>query len=153
MSMIHQKLYQGKDLTSIEMKDYLINLSSHISESFGAHDTIDFEYHLDHLDLDVDSAIPIGLIVNELLTNSFKHAFPDGMNGKIEITFEKMKNDKILLEVADNGIGLKELDENDEQSTGFGTQLIELLIDQLDGSVMISNGVGTKVRIEFESEI
>lgn len=147
MSMIHQKLYQGTNLSSIGMKEYLIELSQHILDSFGAKNRISFQYKLEDMQLDVDSAIPMGLIVNELLTNSFKHAFPKNKMGVIKITCQQLSTDRVLLEVADNGIGIIEVDNN--HGDGFGTQLIDLLIVQLDGSIMNCNGAGTKVRMEF----
>jgi two-component sensor histidine kinase len=149
MSMIHQKLYQGKNLSAIGMKDYLIDLSSHILDSYGGEGRISFDYDLDDMELDVDAAIPMGLIVNELLTNSFKHAFPAHGKGIINITCRRLEDDHILLEVADNGIGLLEFDKEDDQGRGFGTQLVDLLIHQLDGSIMTMNGQGTKIRMEF----
>ena len=150
MSMIHQKLYQGTNLSTIEMKEYLIDLSKHILDSYGSEQNVDFIYELEDMQLDVDSAIPIGLIVNELLTNSFKHAFPEEGKGHIQITCQYLAKDRILLEVADNGIGLLEFDKEDDQGSGFGTQLIDLLIQQLDGSIMTINGEGTKIRMEFD---
>ena len=153
MSMIHQQLYQGKDLSSIGMKEYLIDLSQHISDSFGAKERISFTYELDNFDLDVDQAIPVGLVVNELLTNSFKHAFSAFEKGEISISFVKKNEERLILEVADNGCGMQVDGSINEESTGFGTQLIELLIHQLDGSMMVVNGVGTKVSVEFDLDI
>ena len=150
MSMIHQKLYQGKNLSSISMKEYLVDLSQHILDSFGEEGRIEYTYDLEEMELDVDSAIPVGLIVNELLTNSYKHAFPDHRKGSINITCKHIAEDRILLEVADNGIGLLEFDKEDDQGSGFGTQLIDLLIQQLDGSIMTINGLGTRIRMEFD---
>ena len=148
MSMIHQKLYQGKNLSSIEMKDYFINLSKHILDSYGVEKLIEFDYDVDDIELDVDSAIPLGLIVNELLTNSFKHAFPDGKKGYIKIMFQKEGNDKFVLEVLDDGIG-SDNKNSAQPGTGFGTLLIDLLVKQLDGSLSIFNDSGTRVRIDF----
>jgi two-component sensor histidine kinase len=150
MSMIHQKLYLGKNLSSIEMKDYFINLSKHIIDSYGVHELIEFDYELDEVQLDVDSAIPLGLIVNELLTNSFKHAFPNSKQGIVKIIFQKMEKKRFLLEIIDNGIGIGDFDKKNNQSIGFGTMLIDLLVKQLDGSMTIFNGVGTRVSMEFE---
>lgn len=150
MSMIHQKLYQGKNLSSIGMKEYLIDLCQHILDSYGGEGRIDYVYNLEDMELDVDIAIPVGLIVNELLTNSHKHAFPDNKKGIINITCEHMAEGRVLLEIADNGIGLLEFDKEDDHGRGFGTQLIDLLIQQLDGSIMTMSGLGTKIRMEFD---
>ena len=150
MSMIHQKLYQGKNLSSIEMKDYLINLSKHILDSYGSEYAIEYVYELQEFELDVDTAIPMGLIVNELLTNSFKHAFPEKEKGKIRITCQKVGNEGIILEVYDNGIGISDPKHSKVTGSGFGTQLVDLLVQQLDGSMRIYNGQGTRVRMEFE---
>ena len=150
MSMIHQKLYQGKNLSSISMKEYLVDLSQHILDSYGQEGSIDYAYDLEDMELDVDSAIPVGLIVNELLTNAYKHAFPNNRKGIINIVCKHISEDRILLEVADDGIGLLEFDKEDDQGSGFGTQLIDLLIQQLDGSIMTINGLGTRIRMEFD---
>lgn len=150
MSMIHQKLYQGGNLSTIGMKEYLIDLSRHILDSYGSDDKVEYQYDLEQMNLDVDAAIPIGLIVNELLTNSFKHAFPEDGKGVIQITCRHLNENRILLEVADNGIGLLEFDKEDDEGSGFGTQLIDLLIHQLDGSIMTMSGDGTKIRMEFD---
>jgi len=150
MSMIHQKLYQGKNLSSISMKEYLVDLSKHILDSFGEEGRIKFSYDLEDMELDVDSAIPVGLIVNELLTNSFKHAFPNHRKGNINVTCKHISEERILLEVADNGIGIEESEKKDSKGSGFGTQLIDLLIQQLDGSIMTINGNGTRIRMKFE---
>ena len=107
MSMIHQKLYQGTNLSTIEMKEYLIDLSKHILDSYGSEDEVRYIYDLEDMQLDVDSAIPIGLIVNELLTNAFKHAFPEERKGIVYITCKYIVKDRILLEVADDGIVLQ----------------------------------------------
>ena len=150
MSMIHQKLYQGKNLSSISMKEYLVDLSQHILDSYGQEGSVDYAYDLEDMELDVDSAIPVGLIVNELLTNAYKHAFPNNRKGIINIVCKHISEDRILLEVADDGIGLLEFDKEDDQGSGFGTQLIDLLIQQLDGSIMTINGLGTRIRMEFD---
>lgn len=150
MSMIHQKLYQGTNLSTIGMKDYLIDLSSHILDSYGMDERVAYTYELEEMHLDVDAAIPIGLIVNELLTNSLKHAFPEGQKGVIQIICRHLTSNRILLEVSDNGIGLLEFDKENDEGSGFGTQLIDLLIHQLDGSIMTMSGEGTTIRMEFD---
>lgn len=146
MSMIHQKLYQGKTLSAIDMKDYLINLAEHIMDSFQTGDRINLTNRVDPVELDVDSAIPIGLIVNELITNALKYAFPNKSNGTIEIVLQKMHENKLFLEVADDGIGQAEGHSNKD---GFGTQLINLLVQQMDGIKYDNTKNGTKISFEL----
>jgi len=106
MGMIHQNLYQGENLAAIEMKNYFKNLGAFIIDSFDDSARISLEVEMDPLELDVDRAVPIGLIVNELITNSLKYAFPDGREGKILISLKK-DQDHLYLKVADDGAGMK----------------------------------------------
>lgn len=133
MGIIHQKLYQGKNLAAIEMKDYFINLGEGILDSYGKTEQVNIDYLMDEMELDVDTAVPIGLIVNELLTNSLKYAFADHSNPNIQIQLERLKNESLQLKVSDNGIGKN--DSDIVKGTGFGSQLIELLTDQLEGAM------------------
>ena len=148
MSMIHQKLYQGKSLSVIEMKDYFTNLSNYIIDTFDAQNRISVDCDMQKLELDVDMAVPIGLIVNELLTNSMKYAFPNGEKGSVTIRLAE-KNEHLLLEVNDNGIG-KPLSTGNNEGTGFGTQLISLLTRQLEGKMSLEVKDGTSVSFEFQ---
>jgi len=146
MGMIHQKLYTGKNLAAIEMRDYFINLSDYIVNAFGADDYIAVNVSMEKIELDVDMAIPIGLIVNELLTNSLKYAFPDSQRGTIKISLME-KGSLLQLDVVDDGIGLSV---NEVQGTGFGTQLVQLLTKQLDGKMALNTKQGTSVSIQFQ---
>jgi two-component sensor histidine kinase len=147
MSMIHQKLYQGENLATIEMKDYFMNLGNYTLDVFNAREKITIDYNMDKLEIDVDIAVPIGLIVNELLTNALKYAFPDGRNGKIVISLFRNEH-KLNLEVCDNGIGKSNAYSLPE--SGFGTQLIQLLTIQLDGRMTQKTKEGTIVSFEFQ---
>ena len=147
MSMIHQKLYQGENLAAIEMKDYFMNLGNYTLDVFNAREKITIEFNMEKLEIDVDFAVPIGLIVNELLTNALKYAFPDGRKGKIVISL--FRNQQTLnLEVSDNGIGKSNTYSLPE--SGFGTQLIQLLTLQLDGRMTQKTEEGTIVSFEFQ---
>lgn len=147
MSMIHQKLYQGNSLSTIEMKDYFENLGTHIISTYGAENRVHIKCNMRPLELDVDQAIPIGLIVNELLTNSLKYAFPNQAAGQINISLKEMAG-YLLLHVADNGVGRDRSDSN--SGTGFGTQLIELLTQQLDGKMQLKYKGGMSVSFQFQ---
>ena len=149
MSMIHQKLYQGEDITIIEMKDYFMELGNHILNSFDADKKVQIFYDMKKIELDVDTAVPLGLIVNELLTNSFKYAFPNNIKGEIHISLLEIKNQIYELKVADNGVGHTK--QKSTQSTGFGTQLISLLTKQLDGVLEKTIENGTTITIVFKA--
>ncbi len=148
ISIVHQKLYQGENLGAIEMKDYFINLGEGILDSFGADKKVQIECAMDKLNIDIDTAVPLGLIVNELLTNTLKYAFPDGRDGKVQIKLEKSKDGILQLQVSDNGVGKTGL----TQGTGFGGQLITLLTRQLSGSMREEINNGTHVYFEFKMD-
>ena len=148
MGMIHQKLYLGEKLATVEMKDYFINLSDYIIHSYGKNDQVAINLEMDELELDVDMAISIGLIVNELITNSLKYAFPDDRKGIIHLALKK-KADLFVLQVKDNGIGMPT--DTQVNGTGFGTHLVDLLVKQLDGKMILVTNQGTSVRIQFQN--
>ena len=146
IGIVHQKLYQGTNLGAVEMKDYFFNLSESILDSFGADQRIDLQLAMDNLDLDIDTAVPLGLIVNELLTNCIKYAFPKGEKGSIIIKLQKQNINILRLEVADNGVGKSGI----THGTGFGGQLISLLTQQLNGTMSEENQGGTRLIFEFK---
>lgn len=148
MGIIHQKLYQGENLGSIEMLDYFKNLSENIIDAYGANDRVEVSYDMQAIDLDVDTAVPIGLIVNELLTNSLKYAFPEDRNGKIQLSLQELDKNQLQLVVADNGIGQSE--GSTPKGTGFGSQLVQLLTSQLQGSMQADYSGGTKLSFQLE---
>ena len=150
MGIIHQKLYQGDNLGSIEMKDYFVNLSEGVLDTFGAEDKVKIECAMDNLELDVDTAVPIGLIVNELLTNALKYAFPEDQKGNIKISLKKEVGNVLKLDVADNGIG--KIHGQQPKGTGFGSQLIQLLTQQLNGKMQEEIERGTMVSFQFKLE-
>jgi two-component sensor histidine kinase len=147
MSMIHQNLYQGTDLATIEMKNYFKNLGNYVLHSYGAEKNVLMVYDMQEIELDVDIATPIGLIVNELITNSLKYAFPGNHEGTITISLVRMPT-HLELRVTDNGIGFNNGNQNN--GTGFGTQLIGLLTKQLDGRMLLHHKKGTSVSFEFQ---
>ena len=149
MALIHQKLYQGENLAAIEMRDYFETISKAIKDSFGDKaENVSLEVNMSEIELDVDTAIPIGLITNELITNSLKHAFQNKEDGKILITLSHEKNGLLKLHIADNGEALgKESDVKKEK--GFGSLLIQLLTTQLGGTLEKSNTSGTSTMIQF----
>ncbi|WP_421826845.1 histidine kinase dimerization/phosphoacceptor domain -containing protein [Larkinella sp.] len=148
MGIIHQKLYQGNQLGAIEMHDYFNNLSESILHSFDAAGRITIDCSMPELVLDIDTAISVGLLTNELLTNSLKYAFVGKNNGTIRISLTRMDNDSLLLQVADNGIGKQPAEAAKE--TGFGKQLVDLLAIQLGGILTYEHQDGTLVKLHFK---
>lgn len=148
MGIIHQKLYQGNNLGAIEMKDYFINLGEGVLDTFDAEDKVKIECAMEDLNLDVDTAVPIGLIVNELLTNALKYAFPEGTQGQINISLQK-ENNNLQLKVSDNGVG--KVIGAKPKGTGFGTQLIHLLTQQLNGTISEDFSQGTTMLFNFKN--
>lgn len=153
MGIIHQKLYQGENLAAIEMRDYFINLSENILDSFNADGHIKVECDMPKLVLDVDTAVSIGLITNELLTNSLKYAFNEKENGAIKISLTEQDTTAnaegiYQLTISDDGIGKPVAIQT--KGTGFGTQLVNLLTKQLDGNLTYENNNGTIVTLTFK---
>ena len=152
MGLIHQKLYQGDNLAAIEMKDYLHTLSESMIDSFGEQaEDVEIECDMNELELDVDTAIPIGLIVNELITNAIKYAFPDGREGQISMSLDIDADNLLRLVVADNGVGLQEEAVSAiGAGTGFGSQLVNLLTLQLNGKMHQETEGGMRTEIRFK---
>ena len=153
MSLIHQKLYLDDNSTRIEIKEYVNNLVKNLFDSFGISDNrIVFENNVKNMYIDVDTAIPLGLIINELVTNSLKYAFPEERSGKIIIDLFWDLQNRLVLKVQDNGVGRANAPILDS-STSFGTDLIKILSKKLKGTPRISNGIGYQTVIAFEKQI
>ena len=146
MALIHQKLYQQDNLTGVSMKEYLNDLVSSIQQTFkNSETTIKADIKCDHLNMDVDTAIPLGLIINELITNCYKYAFTGMNNGLIIIRLEEEQK-KLALEVRDNGVGLpKDFDMITIKS--FGMKLIHSLAAKLEATVEATSDNGTVFKL------
>lgn len=152
MVLIHQRLYQDDEMTDIPMKSYLQNLSQELERAFAEDlERVQIICAFDDIALDIDTAIPIGLIVNELITNALKHAFQKQNEGVIEVVLKRYLNGTIFLSVSDNGSGILAQKTGNSQQNGFGARLIRLLTHHLDGTLEVLNGDGTTVQILFKS--
>ncbi|MFT6334408.1 MAG: two-component sensor histidine kinase/tetratricopeptide (TPR) repeat protein [Saprospiraceae bacterium] len=152
MALIHQKLYQGENLAAIEMRDYFETIGKAIIDSFGEKaENISLKVEMKDVELDVDTAVPVGLITNELITNSLKHAFPNKQKGQILITLEQEENGLLKLTIADNGQSTNN-ESVVKKEKGFGTLLIQLLTTQLGGKLDKSNETGTSTMIQFSPQ-
>lgn len=150
MGILHQKLYQGEHLAFIEMKNYFENLCINILDSYNETERIKVTIEMNEFELDVDTAMPLGLIVNELLTNSLKYAFPKGEKGNIELSIRELSENNFQLKISDNGVG-KSLDAK-AKGTGFGSQLVDLLTRQIDGKLSQDVSKGTMILIDFKKQ-
>lgn len=152
MSMIHEMLYRTKDLSRIQVLDYIKTLTLSINSSFsGSNSDVVFEYDIDEkIYLEAERMIPIGLIVNEAVSNSFKYAFPKG-KGTIRIAFNASET-HFCLKISDNGIGLPAKIKT-EDFESLGIQLINALSDQLSADLKIlrENGLGYELLFKIES--
>jgi two-component sensor histidine kinase/Tfp pilus assembly protein PilF len=146
MGMIHLQLYGEKNLKGVEMKYFFESLGQFILETFDAENRVEVDIDMSTLKLDVDLAIPIGLIVNELISNSLKYAFPNQGKGEIRVSLYE-KEEILLLEVADDGVGIKP--DFIPLGTGFGSELISLLTRQLDGKMTLIKSPGAAFSFKF----
>jgi PAS domain S-box-containing protein len=151
MAMAHEKLYMSDEMGKIDIKDYIRDITASLFQSYELYsNSAKLSLDIDKVLLDIDTAIPCGLIINELVTNSLKHAFPDGNNGRIFIEFH-MENNKYKLVVGDNGKGLPEnLDIRNTETLGL--KLITTLVNQIDGIIDLNRIGGTIFSITFEGE-
>ncbi|MCX6139210.1 MAG: PAS domain S-box protein [Ignavibacteriales bacterium] len=150
MALVHEKLYQSDSLAQIDFGEYLDSLAAKLFRSFGGHRVV-WRREGSNIRLGADTAIPCGLIVNELITNAMKHAFPDNKEGVVTATMRLLPENRCELIVTDNGIGMP-ADLNIKESTSLGMQLIESLVEQLGGTVIVSAENGTRVTIVFPVE-
>ena len=152
MSLIHQKLYSSENVSSINMSVYIRELVSYLSESFDARKHIRFHLDIEPLEMDVSQAVPLGLILNEAITNSIKYAFPDKRNGIISILLLADGPDHYLLTISDNGIGMP-VHEKDKKPSSLGMSLMAGLSEDIDGKFSIENNNGTVIKISFLHDI
>lgn len=151
MVLVHEKLYQSRDLASIDFHEYIRSLTRSLFQSYRTAGEVDLAVNVENVSLGVDAAIPCGLIINELVSNSLKHAFPGNRKGKISISLHQLGEDKIELVVADDGLGIPE-SINLEDATSLGLRLVTILTkDQLEGTISLNRTRGTEFRITFSN--
>lgn len=150
MSLIHQKLYQSDEVKSIYMPSYISEFVSYLAESFEVRQRIYFEQEIGEIELNITQAVPLALIINEVVTNAIKYAFPNQRFGVIDLSLTAKEN-RITLQIKDNGIGIKD-EQLGQNMTSLGLRLIKGLATDLEASIEISNLKGTTVTICFEQQ-
>lgn len=154
MALIHERLYRSKDFERVDFAEYARSLTGHLISSYGINSKlIRLDMDIKDVSLDINTAIPCSLIVNELISNSLKHAFPDGRKGEIKIAMHPLDGNEIELIVSDNGIGIPE--EVDFRKTeSLGLYLVYILAeDQLDGKIKLERSKGTRFQIRLRKKI
>lgn len=147
IALIHEQLYQSSELAHIDIRAYLEVLTTHLLQSFGKDDTVQVILQVDDLALDIDQSIACGLIVNELVTNSLKHAFPNERKGMIRVALREEGDGNRILSVADDGGGIPAVEPG--RSNTLGLSLVSTIARQLRGRVDLSGEQGTIVLIVF----
>ena len=149
IALIHENLYGTADLAQVELAAYLRKLMNSVGETYGTPPQgVRFTVEADEVFLDVETATPCGLIVSELVSNSLKHAFPDGRTGEIRVELRSVPAGEIRLTVSDDGVGLPE-DMEFPGTESLGTQLVATLVDQLEGTIAVSGDDGAAFEVTF----
>ncbi len=149
MALVHERLYGSGDLSRIDFADYLRKLYAHLGQAFAvASDRIGIRFDLEEIPLDINSAIPCGLIATELIANAMKHAFPEGRRGTVTIGLARAGEGRIRMTISDDGVGFPpQVDFRNTDSLGM--QIVNLLSQQIEGRVELAAGPGTSFSVDF----
>jgi len=149
MALVHQLLYERNDFSRVELGEYLERLTQVGRNAYPVDpDRIGFTFDLAEVHLDLDRVIPCALLVNELVTNAFKHAFPGGRAGEIGLSLKAHGDREAVLTVRDNGVGLP-VGLDITQVASLGLQLVPLFVDQMHGSLRVEPGPGACFELRF----
>ena len=147
IGLLHQKLYQNDRLAAVELGEYFEHLADNLLETYDEENRLRIDLDIPECYAGVDTAVPLGLIANELLTNSIKYAYPPGTSGRIQLRVQKLPDGRTELSVRDWGIG--KATGSTTQGTGFGTQLINMLTRQIGGTLWEDNRHGLCTILSF----
>jgi two-component sensor histidine kinase len=149
MALVHERLYQSKDFSRIDFSDYINHMAVHLMSLYHERTrNIDLDIKSQGVYLDINRAIPCALLLNEIITNALKHAFPQNRPGKLTIIMEERSQGKYYLWVEDNGVGLPP-ETNIENAATLGLQLISDLTVQLGGKLKVYRNQGTAFEVVF----
>jgi two-component sensor histidine kinase len=153
MALIHERLYQAEDLARVGIEEYVKSLTGHLFSSYGVSpEVVKLNIDIKDIFLDIGKAIPCGLILSELISNSLKHAFPDKRKGEIRVFLKPIDEKEVELTISDNGIGLPE-EEDLKKTDSLGLHLVTILAkDQLHGTVERDRSSGTRFVIRFRGK-
>ncbi|MFW5828457.1 MAG: sensor histidine kinase [Alkalispirochaeta sp.] len=148
IARVHESLYGTENLSEVDMSAYIRELVHDLRNAYGRGDTVEIELEVDEIELGIEHAIPCGIILNELLTNVYRHAFPDNRPGTISVSFALRDSNRYRLAVSDNGIGLTASDA-EGSARSLGMRLVHILVDQLGGSFDFSGADGAHFGVEW----
>ena len=149
MALMHERLYRSEALSRIDLSDYIETLARDLFRAYGLESSgVDLQLDIEDLPLGIDTVIHCGLLVNELVSNAFKHAFPEGGKGKVTVALREQSAGRFELVVKDDGVGLPSNFDLTKSDT-LGLQLISTLTDQLDGTLAVESSKGAEFRIVF----
>ena len=149
MALIHERLYRSTDLKRINFGDYIRTLSKDLFHTYAdGSGRINLNIDVEDVMMDINTSIPLGLILNELVSNALKHGFPDGMSGDITVDF-KLIGDTYQLKIGDTGIAFPE-DVDYRNTDSLGLQLVNSLTRQIDGQIELDTSNGTEFCIKFK---
>ncbi len=149
MALVHEQLYQSADLARIDFADYVHDLVGYLGRVYGNMvREVMIEVDISRVALTVETAVPLGLIINEMVSNAYKHAFPDGRSGQIHISLQEINDDQFCLFVQDDGRGFP-ADVDFRHSPSLGLTIIMTLVDQLQGQIELILQNGTRFELTF----
>jgi len=150
LALVHRHLYESEDMRVVALRPFLGNLCKLIQDGAGIHPTrVRLKVDVADINLPGDTAVPIALLVTELLTNSFKHGFPADRSGGIEVTLRLEDSDRALLVITDDGVGMERRYREGGSESGIGFSLIRAFVKQLDGEIDFTDSPGTRTTIRF----
>ena len=151
IALLHETLYRSQDMARIDLAAYIRSLVGQLAAAYQCGGAVRFQVEVEDVNLDLDSAMPCGLIVTELVTNALRHAFPEGREGEIRVRLAQVDG-RVELTVADNGVGLPE--GVDLRSSGtLGLELVSVFAKQLRAQVRVRNGRGAQITVAFEPKL
>jgi two-component sensor histidine kinase len=151
MALIHQKLYQAEGVARIPMDAYIEEVVAYLRDSYNVSQSINFHLSVDSIELDVTQAVPLGLIINEAITNAFKYAFPRGKAGQVALSLHRREEATCELTIVDDGVGLP-TGYDPSQSRSLGMTLLHGFSAQLGGELTISSHQGLCITLVFDEE-
>jgi two-component sensor histidine kinase len=149
MALAHEMLHQSENLQVIDCREYIEQIVGHLFRYYETRPgAVAYKTNVDDIVIELDTAIPFGLMLSELVSNSLKHAFPNGRTGAIEISMRLVDGEKVELVIRDNGVGMPP-DQDLDHTQSLGLRLVKVLAGQLSATVELHRNGGTEFRVRF----